>query len=141
MMKNAATKAVEFGFENWLAQDFKPWLGDILNTGIIDRETIGRIIISSVSATDRVVSIPTTHPWYGKFLRPLSWYHNSTQTTDTIITFGNYQIQLNDQLGAFPDSMFFNTLDTFSIRRLTAGSSYSIVLHFKPVETIADLII
>lgn len=112
----------------------------VVTHGIVERE-IGRIIISSVSATDRVVSIPTTHPWYGKFLRPLSWYHNSTQTIDTIITFGNYQIQLNDQLGAFPDSMFFNTLDTFSIRRLTAGSSYSIVIHFKPIETIADLII
>lgn len=112
------------------------------------KEKIGRVVMYSVSATDTQISIPSDHPWYGQQVELLSWFHNSSATTDAVISIvvsshldpqETFAIQINDQSGSFPPG--FIVQDSFLIRRLTAGSTFSMILTGRIADTIEDLFI
>ena len=114
----------------------------------LKKESIGRIVMYNVTATDQTISISADHPWFGRQVEFLSWFHNASQTTDSVISIvissaidpqETFAIQINDQSGTFPPG--FIVQDSFLIRRLTAGSSFSLILTGKLADTVEDLFI
>lgn len=114
----------------------------------LKKERIGRIVMYSVTATDNQISIPSDHPWYGQQVELLSWFHNSSATTDSVISVvvssqldpqETFAIQINDQSGSFPPG--FIVQDSFLIRRLTSGQTFSMIITGRIANTIEDLFI